>query len=102
MFDCGGEPHWVVSVWTSGRVEIPFQWMLNKTPFGDEQKRKELLARLNAVGLGLPADALTRRPSATLAVLTDRPKLDQFLAVLNWYLDEIRTPTAAGGPSGGE
>ncbi len=102
MFDCGGETHWVVSVWTSGRVEIPFQWMLNKTPFGDESKRQELHARLNVVGLALPADAIARRPSAPLAVLTDRAKLDQFLAVLNWYLDEVRTASAATGPSGGE
>jgi hypothetical protein len=90
MLDFKGEPHWVVSVWTSGRAEIPFQWMLNKKPFGDEVKRRELLARLTGIGLEIPADALARRPTVPLTAFIDRQKLDQFLAVLNWYLDEVR------------
>lgn len=90
MFDFKGEPHWVVSVWTNGRVEIPFQWMVAKRPFGDEPRRLDLLDRLNALGLGVPADAIARRPTVPLAAFIDRNTLDKFLALLNWYLDEIR------------
>ncbi len=91
MFDHKDETHWVVSVWTQGRVEIPFQWMLARKPFGDEAKRLELRNRLNKIpGVEIPADAITRRPTITLAQLTDDATLKAFLGVLDWYITELK------------
>ena len=92
MFDFKGEPHWVVSAWTNGRVEIPFQWMLSKKPFGDEAKRLALRERFNRLsGVEIPADAITRRPTIPLAAITDLAALKEFLSVLDWYLSEVKS-----------
>jgi len=91
MLDFRGEPHWVVSVWTYGRVEIPFQWMRSRKPFEDEAKRLDLRDRLNKIpGVELPADAITRRPTIPLAVLTDDVALKAFLGVLDWYIAAVK------------
>jgi hypothetical protein len=91
MLDFRGEPHWVVSVWTYGRVEIPFQHMLTRKPFNDEAKRLELRDRLNKLSdVEIPADAISRRPTIPLTVLTDDVALKSFLGVLDWYIAEVK------------
>jgi hypothetical protein len=95
MLDFKGEPHWVVSVWTYGRVEIPFQWMVPRKPFADQarrlERRLELRDRLNKIpGVEIPADAITRRPAIPLAVFTDPTALKEFLSVLDWYIAEVK------------
>jgi hypothetical protein len=91
MLDHQGKEHWVTSVWTYGRVEIPFQWMLSRRPFDGEAKRLELRDRLNRIpGVQIPADAITRRPSIPLALLTTEAALKDFLAVLDWYVAEVK------------
>jgi hypothetical protein len=91
MLDYKGAKHFVVSVWTYGRVEIPFQWMLTRQPFESDAKRLELRERLTRIpGVAISADAITRRPTIPLAVLTDDAILEQFLSVLDWYLAEVK------------
>jgi hypothetical protein len=91
MLDYKGGKHFVTSVWTYGRVEIPFQWMLTRKPFDAESKRLELLDRLNKIpGVEIAADAITRRPTIPLAVLTDDTALKAFLGVLDWYIAEVK------------
>lgn len=86
-----GENHFTVSVWTYGTIEIQFQWMLPRKPFDDESKRQELRERLNRIpGIAIPADAIKRRPSIPLAVLTDDAALMAFLTVLDWYVAEVK------------
>ena len=81
--------HWTFSVWEWG-IEIEFQYMRTRPPFDDEEKRLELLRRLNEVpGISLPADAITRRPSIPLGKLSDEDALSQFLAVFDWYVEEV-------------
>jgi hypothetical protein len=83
MLDYKGENHWVISVWTYGRVEIPFQWMQTRRPFDDDTKRLELLERLNQIpGVAIPANAIARRPSIALGSLIDSKALKAFLSVL--------------------
>jgi hypothetical protein len=91
MLDYKGNSHWVVSVWTYGRVEIPFQWLVPRKPFGDAAKRLELRDRLNRIpGIEIPADAITRRPTIPLAAFTDPAALKEFLSVLDWYISEVK------------
>lgn len=91
MLDYKGESHWVVSVWTYGRAEIPFQWMVPRKPFGDEAKRLEMRDRLNRIrGVQMPADAISRRPTIPLTVFTDPAALEAFLSVLDWYISEVK------------
>ena len=82
----------VVSVWTYGTVEIPFQYMLKRKPFDNEAKRVELLNRLNEIpGVEIPADAINRRPNIQLAVLAEDGAMAKFVSVLDWYVSEVKT-----------
>ena len=91
MLDYKGEKHFVTSVWTYGRAEMPFQWMLTRKPFDEETKRLELRDRLNKIpGVEIPAEGITRRPTIPLAVLTDDAALKGFLGVLDWYIAEVK------------
>jgi hypothetical protein len=41
-------------------------------------------------GVKIPADAISRRPSIPLEVLTDDVALKAFLGVLDWYIAEVK------------
>ena len=79
------------AVWTGAALETYFYWYQYKPPFDSEDKRRELLQRLNAIsGVSLPEDSIARRPSIPLATLADGAVLDQLLAVFDWVIEEIR------------
>ena len=87
----GGRRHQLCAVWTSGDVEIYFQWYQYKPPFGSEAKRRELLDRLNSIpGVDLPDDAITRRPTIPLPSLSGDAERESFLQTLGWVVDEIQ------------
>lgn len=92
MFDFNRENHFITSVWTYGRVEIPFQWIKTRKPFDDESKRVQLLDRFNKIpGIAIPADAINRRPTFPLTVLTEAEAMKEFLAILDWYIAEVKS-----------
>jgi hypothetical protein len=73
-------------------VEVQFRSIRIRTPFSDETMRQNLLARLNLIdGVVLPSDSFDSRPSIYIDVFHQNPqRLEQFLAVWDWYLDEVR------------
>jgi len=83
--------HQLFAVWTSGGIEIYFYWYQYKEPFASEDRRRELMRRLNAIeGVSLPEDAIARRPSIDLDTLAQDDRLNQLLKVFEWVIDEIR------------
>ncbi len=79
------------AVYTYAVVEIYFQWYSYKKPFNDEQKRRELLAKLNSIeGVSIPEDAISRRPSIPLSIFDTEQKLQEFFAVYDWFLSEVK------------
>jgi hypothetical protein len=91
VLDIAERSYSLFTVWTYGRVEVLFQWLKEQPPFADEAQRLELLRRLNQLpGVTLPADAITRRPSVLLAVFQNDDVLQQFLATIDWVIQEIR------------
>jgi hypothetical protein len=83
--------HQLFPVYTYGKVEIYFFWYQYKAPFDSEQKRRELLAKLNSFLVEkIPEDGLTRRPAITLTALEDQTKLEQFLQTYDWFIAEIK------------
>jgi hypothetical protein len=83
--------HQLFAVYTYGMLEIYFYWYTYKPPFDAEEKRRELLNKLNQIeGIKIPADALARRPSISLAELAKYGTVEQFLAVFDWVVEEIR------------
>jgi hypothetical protein len=92
LVDHQGTTHWLVSLWTYGRVEVSFQMMKTRPPFDSAAKRTELLQRLNTIpGVALPADGIDRRPSFALAQLADAASLQSLLATLDWVVEAIRS-----------
>lgn len=87
-----GIDHQLFAVFTSGGVEIYFQWYQYKPPFHSDEKRQELLARLNEIpGISWAEDVITRRPSIPFSVLTNEAALRQFFATFEWMINEIRS-----------
>lgn len=90
----GGHRHIVVSAWTYGRLEFQFERMQYRPVFDSQEKRGELLEKLNReVGLGIPTSKVNLRPSVPLTTFADPAKLQALLNVLDWYVAEV---TAAG------
>lgn len=92
-----GQDHQLFAVWTSGGVEIYFYWYQRKPPFSAEEKRLELLKRLNTLsGVSIPRDGITKRPSFPLSVLGDKTSRQQFLAIFDWVVQEIQSEEGYG------
>ena len=91
------ETFWTICVWTYGRAEIQFSMLMKHPPFDAELQRRELLRRLNTVpGVSLPADAIARRPSILLSLLTAETTMTAFLSALDWMVAEIRDQSSLG------
>jgi hypothetical protein len=92
VLDHNGEQYYPIAIWTYGKIEIQFQWLMNKSPFNDEMKRKELLNRLNQIpGIEIPEKAITRRPNISLSKFKDASSLTQLLETLDWSVQEIKS-----------
>lgn len=97
MVDHLGRTDWTISVWTFGRVEIQFKQLSLGTnpagthPFAAHAARLDLMSRLNAIeGVSIPVAGIDKRPSIQLEVLIDMEHRSQFLAVLDWLVDQLR------------
>jgi hypothetical protein len=87
--------HLLFSVWTYGSVEIQFQHM-RRPPFAEESKRRELAHRLSAIGVSIPDEGLTKRPTFRLSLLLEPGHLDGFVGAFAWMLSEIKKVENAG------
>ena len=71
-------------------IQIQFDPLSTRPPFNNEEKRLDLLERLNKIeGVSLPLDSITRYPSFPLSVLTEKEALDTFLEIMRWFLKVI-------------
>lgn len=83
--------HQLFAVYTYGVVETYFYWMSFKPPFDSEEKRLELLTRLNQIdGVDITREGITKRPSIQLSLLAEGGKIEQLLSVYDWVVDEIK------------
>jgi hypothetical protein len=96
----GGQKNYPMSIWTYGRIEIEFQYLIRGS-FAPEDKRRELLRRLNDIeGIALPRDSITRRPTIPITTFSSDVRLKAFLKVMDWLLGEIgHTPKAGTAAS---
>ncbi|HUV94467.1 MAG TPA: hypothetical protein VMX14_06505 [Anaerolineae bacterium] len=88
-----GVDHRLFYVWTYGRVDVQLGWMAShdESPFHPEDKRRELLRKLNEIpGVVLSEDRIDKYPSVPLAALVEEASLDQFLKTFEWVIEQIR------------
>lgn len=91
IFNHLGVEHYLFAIWTTGNVEIYFQWQKNKPPFSSEEKRLVLLNKLNNIkGVNISTDKISARPNIPLSLLTDKIELQKFIDIYKWFLDEIK------------
>lgn len=85
-----GTRYQLFAVYTYGRVEVYFQHYANKPPFDQEEKRLEILERLNSIpNVDLPADSINRRPSFPVESLAPEDSLATFCATFEWFLKQV-------------
>ena len=92
LLDLNGEKYCPIAIWTYGKIEIQFQWLMTKPPFNDEAKRKELQKRLNQIpGVSIPDIAITRRPNIFLSTFKEASSFKLLLETLDWVVQEIKS-----------
>ncbi|MBT2376151.1 DUF262 domain-containing protein [Streptomyces sp. ISL-111] len=80
----------------TGTAEVVFQHLKRRPPFDDEQLRRELMARLNAVeGIDLAAAKLDLRPAFQLDVFAEHG--EELGGVLEWFAHTVESPQARPG-----
>ncbi len=88
----GGFSHQLASVRTDGTVVLLFRQLSNSPLFYERSRRLEALERLNGVRhFALPDSVIDLRPSVPLNVLADDCSCAQFLRVLDWFEDTVRS-----------
>ncbi|MBE0410925.1 MAG: hypothetical protein IBX69_14490 [Anaerolineales bacterium] len=89
--DHQGRRHQLFAVYnTFGFVETYFDSFASKPPFDAEEKRLELLSRLNQISdVNIPKDAIKRRPNIKIHALLNEESLEQFLLIYDWVVGEI-------------
>lgn len=91
-------------VYTYGNAEILFKRMRlrENLPFNDDDKRLELLRRLNKIsGVGLAEDGINRRPSIPLAALVKPQSYQMFVNTIEWAIQRVLTADRSASGSGG-
>lgn len=80
-----GIEHEPFAVYSSGRIEIQFHWLL-RPPFDDDDMKREFVRCLNEIpGVSFGDDVITRRPRIALALIAENPAaLDGFKQALVW------------------
>jgi len=88
-----GVHHRLFYMRTNGTLEVQFGWMRDhqESPFHPEDKRRELLRKLNELpGVFLAEDRIDKFPTMPVAVLVEEASLEQFLKILDWVVNQIR------------
>ncbi|MBZ5545510.1 MAG: hypothetical protein LAO07_17830 [Acidobacteriia bacterium] len=87
-----GEEFHPFGVTTNGYLGISFGTIQNRPPFDSEEKRLELLKRLNSfLDAKLPEDAINRYPTVRLSALRGPGVLEGILGIFDWFVDEVKT-----------
>ncbi|MDL2308629.1 hypothetical protein LJC68_05860 [Bacteroidales bacterium OttesenSCG-928-B11] len=91
VFEHKGMDYFPFAIWTTGTIEIYFQWHKHKAPFDNEEKRIELLNRLNQIkDVDIPLTKVSGRPDIPISVLFDGKEYQKFIEAYDWFFDEIR------------
>lgn len=87
----GDSWHQVIGVWTSGEVELQFDYMRAQAPFHEEALRQELVDRFARIpGFDMPDDAVRRRPTFDLELLASPEARTMFFETLEWFVSEVK------------
>ncbi|MEJ7692348.1 hypothetical protein [Daejeonella sp.] len=79
-------------VYTSGSVEIQFQWIKKKPPFDNTDKRMELLNKLNSIfGLNYKPETIELRPNIKIENFKNDSVFEAFFDLCKWVNENYRS-----------
>lgn len=91
ILEINGENHFLFTMWTDGKIEIPFQWFKKKKSFTSIEKRIELQKKLNTIkGLNIKDEKLDKRPNISINLLKEKSEFDKFVSIFDWMLNEYK------------
>ncbi len=80
----------ILSLWSYGRVEIEFQYLMTREAFSSHDMREELWRRLTSGShLKIPADKIDKRPSVQWSELTDAANMQALRSAMEWIVNEL-------------
>jgi hypothetical protein len=78
-------------VWTNGKVYFDFRDIKSQPPFDSEEKRLELLRKLNSFAdKEFSKDAISDYPEMPLSTLNDSAKREKFKSTFDWFVKEVK------------
>jgi len=81
------------AAFTNGTIQIYFDIYSKRPEFQSEDRRVELLNRLNTIpGVSLPRDSINRYPSIQIGVLQQRENLEKFFEIFEWFINIVTSP----------
>jgi hypothetical protein len=92
MLDNKEGSNYTFVIWTSSGISVPFGDIFKRSPFAEASKLSELRNRLSTVLFDvdeLPEDVSSRWITLGSDYLKDLIKLEEFLSVWDWYLEEV-------------
>ncbi|PAU95371.1 hypothetical protein CK503_04030 [Aliifodinibius salipaludis] len=85
-----GKEHYPFAVWTTGYVELYFQWHSYKKPFDSEELRLEMLEKFKQIkGISLNKDDINKRPSVQFNILQQGDNLEKFFEIHEWFIKQL-------------
>jgi hypothetical protein len=92
MINSKGNKYKPFAVYSDGRIEIWFASIKQMQPFNNEQNLFELLFRLNQInGVSIRQESIKKYPGIKLYVFIEDHVLNQFFAVFDWVIQEIKS-----------
>lgn len=96
-FEKGGRVYRIMAVWTTGKIEVYFHYLKNYPPFDSEDKRRELLNRINQIGsISIPDTKLEALPKVDFQEINTENALLEFLKIHEWVIQEIKNQYPTG------
>jgi hypothetical protein len=91
MLNVKGEKYYFLKITNSGKVQIWFQYLINRSQFEEIQPRQQLQQKLNQIpGVEIPDDRLTGKPSFPLSILIDESNRRIFKDAIDWAKGQIK------------
>jgi hypothetical protein len=86
-----GRNHQFFHVLTVGKIYFPFETYQDKPPFDSEDKRRDLLLRLNSfLPEKLPVASLSGYPGISLSALKDNATFRAFTQTFDWFGEQVQ------------
>ncbi len=92
-----GDSHALFALWTDGKLEFYFYYHKARRPFESEEKRLELLSKLNEIpNVSLVHSDIERLPSVPISIFLDEENLKLLQSTYEWYIAEVEKAASAG------